>query len=56
MRVITTTRNKPIAIAFITAIAPEHEVPKAARNDSTEHTSLVDGSGLPSAGLLPPGH
>ena len=33
-----------LPIVFITAIAPEDEVPRAARNVSTEHTSLVDGS------------
>lgn len=33
-----------LPIAFITAIAPVHEVPRAARKDSTEHTSLMDGS------------
>lgn len=33
-----------LPIAFITAIAPAHEVPRAARKDSTEHTSLTDGS------------
>ena len=33
-----------LPIVFITAIAPEHEVPRAARNVSTEHTSPVEGS------------
>ena len=31
-----------LPIAFITAIAPVHEVPRAPRNYSTEHSSLVD--------------
>ena len=31
-----------LPIAFITAFAPMHEVPRAARNDSMGHTLLVD--------------
>jgi len=37
-------RSELLPIALIAAIAPVHEIPRAALNDSTEHNSWVEGS------------